>query len=253
MTKRLEGKVALITGGTGGIGKATAKLFLEEGAKVAVVGTSDEKLQELKNELSEVLTIKADVADEEDTKNYINKTVEEFETIDIFFNNAGIEGKTAPLEEQTLESFNKVMAVNATGVFLGMKHVIPVMKKGGGGSIINTSSVAGLMGSPDLSPYVASKHAVVGLTKSAAVELAKENIRVNSIHPAPIDTRMMESIELMLSPEDRAAARTGFESVVPMGRYGKAEEVAKLVLFLASDDSSYITGAQYTVAGGMLA
>ncbi len=253
MTKRLEGKVALITGGTGGIGKATAKLFLEEGAKVAVVGTSDEKLQELKNELSEVLTIKADVADEEDTKNYINKTVEKFGTIDIFFNNAGIEGKTAPLEEQTLESFNKVMAVNATGVFLGMKHVIPVMKKGGGGSIINTSSVAGLMGSPDLSPYVASKHAVVGLTKSAAVELAKENIRVNSIHPAPIDTRMMESIELMLSPEDRAAARTGFESVVPMGRYGRAEEVAKLVLFLASDESSYTTGAQYTVAGGMLA
>lgn len=253
MTKRLEGKVALITGGTGGIGKATTKLFLEEGAKVAVVGTSDEKLQELKNELPEVLTIRADVSKEEEVKNYVDKTVEEFGTIDIFFNNAGIEGKSAPMAEQTLEDFQKVMDINVVGVFLGMKYVIPVMQEKGSGSIINTSSVAGLMGDPNLSPYIASKHAVIGLTKSAAVELAKDKIRVNSIHPSPVDTRMMQSIESMLNPEDAASVRAGFEQAVPLGRYADALEIAKLVLFLASDESSYTTGSQYTIDGGMLA
>lgn len=253
MTKRFEDKVVLITGGSGGIGEVTAKLFLEEGAKVAIVGTNDESLEKSKEKLGEILTIKADVSKEEDVKNYVDKTVEEFGKIDIFFNNAGIEGKMGPLVDQSLEDYQKVIDVNLTGVFLGLKYVIPVMQENGGGSIINTSSVAGLMGQPNLSPYIASKHAVVGLTKAAAIEVAKDKIRVNSIHPAPVDTKMMDSIEKMLNPDDSASVRKQYESMVPLGRYAKAEDIAKVVLFLASDDASFVTGAQYTIDGGMLA
>lgn len=253
MKKRLEGKVALITGGTGGIGKETMKLFLKEGAKVAVVGTNDEKLKDLKDEFRDVLTIRADVSKEDEVKNYVDKTVKEFGKIDIFFNNAGIEGKVAGLVEQTLEDFKQVLDVNVTGVFLGLKHVIPVMKENGSGSIINTSSVAGLGGQPNLSPYIASKHAVVGLTKAAAVEYAGDNIRVNSIHPAPVDTRMMDSIEGMMGSDDSSSAREDFEAMVPLGRYAESIDIANVVLFLASDDSRYVTGAQYTIDGGMLA
>ncbi len=252
MTKRLEGKVALITGGTGGIGEATLELFLKEGAKVAAVGTNDEKLKKLKERFPDILTLKADVSKEEEVKSYVEKTLETFGKIDVFFNNAGIEGKINNLVDQSLEDYQRVIDINVTGVFLGMKYVIPVMQKQGNGSIINTSSVAGLIGSPGLSPYVASKHAVAGLTKTASLELAKENIRVNSIHPAPVNTRMMESIEKLINPQDAEAARKAFEDAVPMGRYAEPIEIANVVLFLASDESSFVTGSQYTVDGGMI-
>lgn len=252
MTKRLEGKVALITGGTGGIGEATLELFLKEGAKVAAVGTNDEKLKKLKERFPDILTLKADVSKEEEVKSYVEKTLEAFGKIDVFFNNAGIEGKINNLVDQSLEDYQRVIDINVTGVFLGMKYVIPVMQKQGNGSIINTSSVAGLIGSPGLSPYVASKHAVAGLTKTASLELAKENIRVNSIHPAPVNTRMMESIEKLINPQDAEAARKAFEDAVPMGRYAEPIEIANVVLFLASDESSFVTGSQYTVDGGMI-
>lgn len=253
MSKRLEGKVALITGGTGGIGKETMKLFLKEGAKVAVVGRNEDKLKEIKDEFKDVLTVRADVSKEEEVKNYVDKTVKEFGKIDIFFNNAGMEGQVAPLVEQTVEDFKQVLDVNVIGVFLGLKHVIPVMKEHGSGSIINTSSVAGLGGQPNLSPYIASKHAVVGLTKAAAVEYSSDQIRVNSIHPAPVDTQMMESIEGMMDSDDPSSAREQFEAAVPLGRYAESIDIANVVLFLGSDDSSYVTGAQYTIDGGMLA
>lgn len=254
MTKRFEDKVVLITGGTGGIGGATAKLFLKEGAKVAVVGRDDKVLEEMKQELGEdILTIDADVTIEDDVKRYVDKTLEKFGKIDVFFNNAGMEGKVAPTPEQTAEDFRKVLDVNVVGVFLGLKYVIPAMKENGGGSIINTSSIAGLMGSPGVMPYVASKHAVVGITKTAALEVAKDHIRVNSVHPAPIDTRMMESLEKGFNPNDSASARKDQEATIPLGRYGEPEEVAKLVMFLASDDASFITGGQYVIDGGLLA
>lgn len=253
MTKRFEDKVVLITGGTGGIGEATAKLFLDEGAKVAIVGTSDEKLEKSKEKLGDVLTIKADVSNEEDVKNYVDKTVEAYGKIDVFFNNAGIEGKVKFVEEQTVEDFQKVLNVNVIGVFLGLKYVMPVMKKNGGGSIINTSSVAGLMGSPGVMPYVASKHAVVGITKTAALEGAKDKVRVNSVHPSPVETRMMRSLEQGFNPEDAAGAKAAQEQLIPMGRYGEPDEIGKLVLFLGSDDSEFITGAQYIIDGGLLA
>ncbi len=253
MDKRFKDKVVLITGGSGEIGQATAKLFLEEGARVAIVGTSDEKLAKAKENLGDVLTIKADVSKEDEVKNYVNKTLEEYGGIDVFFNNAGIEGKMAMIEAIEVEDFKRLLDINVTGIMLGMKHVIPIMRKQKGGSIINTSSVAGLGGTPGLSPYVASKHAVIGLTKSAALEVANDNIRVNTINPAPIEGRMMKSIETGFSPDNAKAMEQEFIKAIPLGRYGKVEEVAKLVLFLASDDASFITGTTHRIDGGSLA
>lgn len=253
MVKRFENKVVLITGGSGDIGKTTAELFLKEGAKVAIVGTNDEKLAKVKESLEDVLTIKADVTKEEEVKHYVEKTVEEYGRIDVFFNNAGTEGKIAPIIEQDMDDVRRVIDINVIGVFMGLKHVIPVMQRQGSGSIINTSSDAGLAGSPGLASYVASKHAVVGLTKTAALEVAKDNIRVNCINPANIEGRMMRSIESGQNPEDPKSVKQEWLNAIPMGRYATLEEVAKLVLFLASDDASFITGAQYVIDGGILA
>ncbi len=175
----------------------------------------------------------------------------QFGRIDIFFNNAGIEGKFNFITEQAVEDFDQVMNVNVRGVFLGLKHVLPIMKNQESGSIINTSSVAGLMGFPGLTPYAASKHAVVGLTKTVALEVADKNVRVNSIHPAPVNTRMMRSVEAGANPEDAEAMKETYTQLIPLGRYGEPIDVANLVLFLASDESSFITGTQYRVDGGM--
>lgn len=246
---KLKDKVALITGGAGEIGKVTAKLFLEEGAKVVLVDLSKDALDETKEELEpigEVHTIQADVTKEPDVANYVEQTVEKYGKIDVFFNNAGIEGKVAPIIEQSVENLDNVLSVNIKGVFLGLKHVLRVMKNQGYGSVINTSSVSGLHGSPHISPYITSKHALVGLTKAAALEMARNNVRVNSIHPSPVDTRMMRSLEEGLQTEQESIART-----IPLGRYAESSDIAKLVLFLASDDSEFITGSQYRVDGGM--
>ena len=191
---KLVQKVAIITGGAGGLGKETAKLLLQEGAKVLIVDLFDEPLLKTKEELSkygEILTVKADVSQESDVINYVKTAVDHWGKIDVFFNNAGIEGIYSSFVDTTVENFDKVMSVNVRGVFLGMKHVLPVMMAQKSGSIINTSSVAGLAGWGGITPYVASKHAVVGLTKNAALEAASANVRVNSIHPSPVNTRMM--------------------------------------------------------------
>ncbi|WKA55551.1 SDR family NAD(P)-dependent oxidoreductase [Planococcus shixiaomingii] len=246
---RLQDKVAVITGGAGGIGKVTAKRFLEEGASVVLVDLFKEALAEAKKELGDnVLTVQADVSKEEDVKNYVKKTMDTYGKIDIFFNNAGIEGKVATITEQKVEDLDKVLAVNVRGVFLGLQNVLPVMISQKSGSIINTSSVAGLSGSPNVSPYIASKHAVVGLTKAAAVENAAYGIRVNSIHPSPVNTRMMRSLEGGLKVDEATLAKS-----IPLGRYGESEDISNLVLFLASDESTFITGSQYRVDGGMAA
>ena len=250
--KRFDDKVVLITGGTGEVGKATANLFLKEGAKVAIVGRNEEKLTKIKKELGDVLTIKADVTKEEEVKNYVDEIVKEYGRIDVFFNNAGTEGKMGLITEQDMDDVKKVMDVNVMGVLMGLKYVIPVMQKQGSGSIINTSSDAGLAGSEGLAPYVASKHAVVGITNTAALEVAKDNIRVNSINPTGIEGRMMTSIETGLNPDDPKSMKQGWLDVIPMGRYATVDEVGKLVLFLGSDDSSFITGSQYRIDGGIL-
>ena len=253
MTK-LNGKTAIITGGAGGIGKETAKLFLQHGAKVVLVDLFEEALLKTKEELNglgEVVIVQADVSNEAHVENYVKETLNRFGKIDIFFNNAGIEGKVAPVTEQKVEDFDNVLAVNVRGVFLGLKHVLKVMTEQGYGSVINSSSVAGLHGSPNVTPYIASKHAVVGLTKATAVEVAHAGVRVNSVHPSPVNTRMMRSLEEGFAPGHAEAVKEDLAKAIPLGRYGEVADIANLVLFLASDDSSFITGSQYRVDGGM--
>ncbi|MGY4690782.1 SDR family NAD(P)-dependent oxidoreductase [Salibacterium sp. K-3] len=253
---RLQDKKALITGGSGAIGKKTAEFFLKEGADVAIVDVNEDALKKAKDELKDdgdILTIAADVSNENDVLHYVQKTVDTFGRIDVFFNNAGIEGKVAPITEQSVEDFDKVMGVNVRGVFLGLKHVMPHMTKEESGSIINMSSVAGLMGSPGVAPYVTSKHGVVGITKVAALEGASSGIRVNSVHPSPVNTRMMRSLEQGFNPEDAEAAKEEQTQAIPLARYGESEDIANLLLFLASDESKFISGSQYRIDGGMAA
>ena len=252
---RLENKIAVITGGSGGIGTATARLFLQEDAQVVLVDLSEDKLKEAVQQLGSdrVSYCVADVTQAAQVQNYVRFATEKHGRIDVFFNNAGIEGAVKPIEEYPEEMFDKVLAVNVKGVWLGLKYVMPVMQQNGGGSIIITSSVAGLAGTPNVSAYVTSKHAVIGTMRTAALEGAPHNIRVNTVHPAPIDNRMMRSLEEGFAPGAGTAAKQGFEAAIPLKRYGTSEEVSQLVLFLATDESRYITGGTYAVDGGMTA
>lgn len=252
--KRLQDRIAIITGGSGGIGKATARRFLDEGASVVLVDIDQDSLAAAERELDaggRVLTVQADVSIEQDVRGYVQATIERFGRIDVFFNNAGIEGKVAPLQEQEVAMFDKVIAINVRGAWLGLREVLPHMYEAGSGSVINMSSVAGLRGSAGVLPYVTSKHAVTGMTKVAAIEAAAHGVRVNSVHPSPVNTRMMRSLESGFSPEDAESAKSGLEQAIPLGRYGESDDIAGLVLFLASDESSFITGAQYRIDGGM--
>lgn len=251
---RFKSRVAVITGGSGGIGKETATRFLAEGASVVLVDLDQKGLEATRSSLGggdRVLTVTADVSLEEDVKRYVEAAMDRFGRIDVFFNNAGIEGKVAPLEQQDIAMFDKVIAINVRGAYLGLKHVLPHMYKAGSGSVINTSSVAGLRGSAGVLPYVTSKHAVSGMTKVAAIEAAAHGVRVNSVHPSPVNTRMMRSLEAGFDPKDAEAAKTAIENSIPLGRYGEPGDIASLVLFLASDESRFITGAQYRIDGGM--
>lgn len=253
---RLNDKAAVITGGTGGIGKVTAELFLKEGAKVVVVDLDQSAIDRTVSELEahgSITGVKADVSNEDDVADYVKRTVDTYGRIDVFFNNAGIEGKVAPITEQAIQDFDKVFSVNVRGVFLGLKHVLPIMYKHKAGSVINMSSVAGLQGSAGIAPYVGSKHAVVGLTRTAALEAGPYNVRVNSVHPSPVNTRMMRSLEEGFSPGQAQEAKKMLEQGIPLGRYAESIDIANCVLFLASDESSFVSGSMYRIDGGMCA
>jgi NAD(P)-dependent dehydrogenase (short-subunit alcohol dehydrogenase family) len=251
--KLLKNKLAMVTGGAGSIGLEVAKLFLEEGAKVLLVDNNDSALKKAVKHFANdnIKHCSADVSKSKDVVKYVNEAIKTYGKIDIFFNNAGIEGVVKPIVDYPEEEFDKVIAVNIKGTWLGNKYVLPHMKKGS--SIIMTSSVAGLVGFAHLSAYVASKHAVVGIMKSTALEAAEQKIRVNSIHPSPVNNRMMRSIEEGAGEGHSEDAKKQFEAAIPMGRYAEPSEIAKLVLFLASDDSKFITGSTYVIDGGLCA
>lgn len=249
--KKLENKVAIITGGAGSIGETTAKLFLEEGAKVMLVDLNEEILKETIEKLNDqnVKYCVADVSKSIDVANYVNETVKAYGKIDVFFNNAGIEGIVKPIADYPEEIFDKVIAVNVKGTWLGNKYVLPQMNDGG--SIIMTSSVAVINGSPNVSAYITSKHAVVGIMRATAVEAATRKIRVNTVHPSPVDNRMMRSLEEGFSAGHAAEVKKNLEATIPLGRYAEPIEIAKLVVFLASDDSQFITGTTQVIDGGL--
>jgi NAD(P)-dependent dehydrogenase (short-subunit alcohol dehydrogenase family) len=252
-----SGQVALVTGAANGIGRATALAFAARGAKVVAVdrdATGVEKLvQEIGAKRGAALAVAADVTKSADVTRYVKAAVDAYGRIDCFFNNAGIEGKVMPVAEYDEAVFDAVIGVNLKGVFLGLRHVLPVMIAQGRGAIVNTASVAGITGTPGLAPYVASKHGVIGLTKSVSGEVARQGIRVNAVLPGPVDTRMIHSIEQMINPTDSEAVGARYQSSIPMGRYATVDEIASTVLFLCSDFASGVTGAQYVVDGGRTA
>lgn len=250
----VKDKVILITGGAGGIGLATAHLFLEEGAKGIFLVDRDKKSLDqaaLSLKSKKIFYQSADVSLAEDVKSYTEKAIEVFGKIDVVFLNAGVEGIVKSISDYPEDEFDQVMNVNVKGVWLGMKYAFPYMQKNGGGSIIITSSVAGLQGTPNLSAYTTSKHATIGLMRSGALEGAPNKIRVNSIHPSPVDNRMMRSLEEGFAPGAAEAAKENFTKMIPLARYANNEDIANLVLFLASDKSAFITGATYVIDGGL--
>lgn len=249
----LDGKVAVVTGGTGGIGYATAARMLAEGARVVLVDLDEVQVAAAAEALgAECVGIAGDVSQGDVARAYVAAAVDAFGGLDILFANAGIEGSVAPLLQQDEATFDRVLAVNLKGVWHGIREAAPAMIARGGGSIVITSSVAGLIGSPGLGPYIASKHAVMGLMKTAAVELAAHQIRVNTVNPGPVDNRMMRSIEEQAAPGNAAAVKAGFTAQVPLGRYATNEEIAACAVFLASDGASIVTGTSLVADGGFI-
>jgi NAD(P)-dependent dehydrogenase (short-subunit alcohol dehydrogenase family) len=247
--KTFSDKVALVTGGTSGIGKTTAIEFARAGAKVVLTGRREKEgaqvVAEIKKLGGEAAFVRADVTKDADVKRMVDFTIEKFGRLDIAFNNAGVEWK-GPLDQATEAEYRRIFDVNVWGVLNSMRHEIPVMLKNGGGAIVNTSSVAGHVGLGQVSVYNASKHAVEGLTKSIALEFAKQNIRINAIAPGVIATEMW----------DRFAGdelRDQVASIIPLARIGASEEIAAAVLYLSSDDAKFTTGTSLVVDGGFIA
>jgi NAD(P)-dependent dehydrogenase (short-subunit alcohol dehydrogenase family) len=253
---RLDGRVAVVTGAAGVIGTATIKLLAERGARIVAVDRREQDLKATIKDLpasAQALAVAADVTQEDEVTGYVRAACDKFGTIDVFYNNAGIEGEVKPITEYSLEAFRRVIDVNVIGVFLGLKHVLPVMLKQDKGSIINTASIAGLMGSPHIAVYSASKHAVVGLTKSTAWECSGTGVRINCVCPGMIDSRMLSAIFQGRFGGNAPPPMEKIVERIPARRLGQASEVASIVAFLASDEASYVSGSAYTVDGGRTA
>jgi NAD(P)-dependent dehydrogenase (short-subunit alcohol dehydrogenase family) len=246
-----EGKVVLVTGGGSGIGQAACHLYAREGARV-VVSDIDEKggqatVEAIQRMNGEASFVRADVSNSEDCNAMVAAVLDTFGRLDIAFNNAGIGGEANKTGEYSIEGWQKVIAINLSGVFYCMRYEIPVMLNSGGGAIVNMASILGQVAFENSSAYVAAKHGVVGLTKNAAVEYAKQNLRVNAVGPAFISTPLIADIE------ENTQARDLLISLHPVGRLGEPEEVAELVIWLSSDKASFVTGAYYAIDGGYLA
>ncbi|OHV06929.1 glucose 1-dehydrogenase [Mycobacterium talmoniae] len=241
MSKRVADKVAVVTGGAGGIGGAAAKALAAEGAHVLITDIADEQGKATADEIGGRF-VRHDVTDADAWAAVMTAAEEAFGPVNILVNSAGIQ-ETGPIAEITLDDYQRVMAINATSVFLGIKAVVPAMRRSGGGSIVNISSAAGLVAVPTALAYVASKFAVRGITKAAAMELGPDKIRVNSVHPGAIRTPMLASL-------DNIDVIEASLPMLPLGRAGEADEIANLILFLASDESSYSTGAEFLADGG---
>lgn len=255
MGVRLKEKVAIITGGAGGIGRAAGRLFVAEGAQVLLADIDEDALRNAVAEIgsNQVSHCVTDVTDLEANQRMVALAEERYGGVDVMLANAGIEGQVKPITECDVEVFDRVMAVNVRGVWLGLKAVIPAMQKRDGGSIVITSSVAGVTGTPGMSPYNTSKHAVIGMMRAAAQECAPSGIRVNTVNPSPVETRMMRSLEEGMSPGAGEAAHEMIRARIPLQRYGEPEDIAALMLFLAGDESRFITGSVYMADGGMTA
>lgn len=247
-----DGKVALVTGGGVGIGRATALAFAREGAKVVIGNRNVERGEEVVNAIrddgGEASYLRTDVLSENDVRGLVAHTMSTFGRLDVAFNNAGVEGLIAPLADQTDENYQYVMDINVKGVWLSMKYQIPEMLKTGGGAIVNNSSVAGLIGFPGAGIYCASKHAVMGLTKTAALEYSSQGIRINTVNPAVIDTAMADRLA-----DSLGRAKEDLNALHPIGRIGEVDEVASAVLWLCSDKASFVTGTSLCVDGAMTA
>lgn len=252
-----EGKVVIVTGGGNGIGRAVCRGFSTRGGKVVVVDHDADSARKVADEIvnsgGKALAIAADVTNSADVAGYVETAIDAFGRIDCFHNNAGTAGAVAPIVDCKEDQFDAIMAVNVKGVYLGLRCVLPIMIQQKYGSIVNTCSIQGNVGAPNMSLYVASKHAVLGLTRSAAGEVARHGVRVNAISPGPVDTRMIHSLESMISPDDPSSVAERYHASIPLGRYSTTEEIANSVLFLMSDLSSGTTGTQLVVDGGRTA
>src|SRR5712692_7866113 len=244
---------AIVTGGGGGIGRATSIALAARGFGVVVVDLNADAARETVGAVEDVggvaVAVGADVTDDAAAAAYVRECEERFGGVDGFFNNAAYEGVIAAIPDYPLEEFERTMAVNVRGVFLGLRHAIPALRRRGGGAIVNVSSQAGLRGVPEFSAYSASKHAVIGLTRAAALETVRDGIRVNAVCPGPTETRMMRAIEETV--ERQGGDPSGFAERIPIGRYGRPEEIAALVVWLLVDAPAFLTGAVLPIDGGM--
>jgi NAD(P)-dependent dehydrogenase (short-subunit alcohol dehydrogenase family) len=249
----VKDKVVIVTGGAGDIARVVAAKLLDGGAKVLLVDRDADRLAGFCDSLGSpaIAYCVADVTSEADTAAYVKAALDKFGAIDVLLANAGIEGQVAPVADYDTKVFRQVLEVNVTGPFLGIKAVYPHMLANGGGSIIITSSIAGLRGNSGLSAYNASKHAVIGLMRSVAAEGGPHNIRVNTINPSPVEGRMIRSLEEGNMPDAPDAIRELLQASIPLRRYAMPTDVANLMLFLASEESSFLSGSVYSVDGGM--